>query len=255
MLDINIFGGKDGKKDISFPRYRQFVKSLYRDNLNCAIPVVQDADIQRVYPRMIAWQFPDLELLDWLYEYVEKSAEEGEASRGVCAHGNENGVDLEIKDSYDVPMRMHDYPIDQRNMSDFLLGTLTLDNWIKHCAMEYIMHNPMYRDKSLAIEDTLLQYQFYYPGGGFKTLHSERGFQTGNFTMQQRELVFMIYLNDIVDKDNNGGTHFVNHDLTLPCKKGLTCIFPAGPDFCHAGAVHESERKAIVTGWIVTDNK
>lgn len=250
MIDFNIF---NGKKNISFPRYKNFVKSFYRDNLNCAIPVVQDADIMRVYPRMIAWQFPDLELLDWLYKCAEKSAEEGKSARGVCQKGQHAGVELDIKDSYDIPMHMAELPSDPQIMSDFHFTTITLENWIKHCAVEYTMHNPMYRDKALCIEKSLLQYQFYYPGGGFKKLHSERSLRQEDPITQNRELVFMIYLNDIVDKDNKGGTHFVNHDLTLPCKKGLTCIFPAGPDFCHAGAIHESERKAIVTGWIITN--
>jgi len=245
---------KFGKnQNISFPRYSGFVKSFYRNPSHCSIPVVQDSNFMGVFPRMICWQFPDLDLLDWLYNHIEEKAINGELSEGHCLSNGKGGVHTDVKDSFDVPVYIAQLKLDMHTTSDFELSTLCLDNWIKHCSMEYMMHNPMYLKKNLCIEKSLMQYQFYLPGGGFKTLHHERQYSHEDFLTQQRELVFMIYLNDIVDKENKGGTHFVNHDLTLPCRKGLTCIFPAGPDFSHVGSIHEKEKKAIMTGWIITN--
>ena len=55
----------------------------------------------------------------------------------------------------------------------------------------------------------------------------------------------MTYLNDVSD----GGTMFKNQDLTVPAKKGLTVIWPAGFTHVHKGQVSLKQEKYIVTGW------
>ena len=86
--------------------------------------------------------------------------------------------------------------------------------------------------------------QHYNPGGGFKKWHYERN---GNFDKSiKRCLVFMTYLNDV----ENAGTEFYYQKLSLPCKKGLTVIWPSDWTHTHKGIINEKQSKTIVTGWL-----
>jgi len=86
--------------------------------------------------------------------------------------------------------------------------------------------------------------QHYNPGGGFKEWHCERD---GTFDKSiKRCLVFMTYLNDA----ENAGTEFFYQKLSLPCKKGLTVIWPSDWTHTHKGIINEKQSKTIVTGWL-----
>ena len=63
-----------------------------------------------------------------------------------------------------------------------------------------------------------IKIQHYKPNEGFFKWHAEN---TG--THQQRHLVFMTYLNTL----DNAGTEFYHQNLTTPCIKGLTLIWPS----------------------------
>jgi len=86
-------------------------------------------------------------------------------------------------------------------------------------------------------ENTNIQY--YKPGGGFKTWHTERE------TISTRHLVFMTYLNDVDD----GGTEFKNQKIKLPAKKGLTVMWPTDWTHTHRGVISNTQDKYIITGW------
>ena len=56
----------------------------------------------------------------------------------------------------------------------------------------------------------------------------------------------MTYLNDA----ENAGTEFFYQKLSLPCKKGLTVIWPSDWTHTHKGIINEKQSKTIVTGWL-----
>ena len=53
------------------------------------------------------------------------------------------------------------------------------------------------------------------------------------------------FLNDVPD----GGTMFKYQNITIPAKKGLTLIWPAGFTHVHKGQVSHTKDKLILTGW------
>ena len=83
--------------------------------------------------------------------------------------------------------------------------------------------------------------QGYPKGGGFKKWHCE----VTSTKVMRRVLVFMTYLNDVDD----GGTEFLQQNLTTPAKKGLTVIWPAHWTHTHRGQISNTKEKLIVTGW------
>lgn len=93
----------------------------------------------------------------------------------------------------------------------------------------------------LSIEHYNLQH--YKPGEGFYLWHKENnGFGKSVF----RHLVYMTYLTDTPD----GGTEFQEQDLTVPCEKGVTLVWPAGWTHTHRGQISMQNEKTIVTGWL-----
>jgi len=87
--------------------------------------------------------------------------------------------------------------------------------------------------------------QTYPKGGGFKTWHCENS----SPHLCKRVLAFETFLNDVPD----GGTMFRDQDITVPAKKGLTLIWPAGYTHVHKGQITEKHEKQIITGWLAYD--
>jgi hypothetical protein len=93
------------------------------------------------------------------------------------------------------------------------------------------------------VEYTNLQY--YPPGGGYKSWHSERVCAISPYA--SRKLVFMTYLNDVTDR---GETEFAHQKIKVRPEKGLTLIWPADWTHFHRGIVSPSQEKYIITGWM-----
>tara|TARA_R100000655_G_scaffold93612_2_gene134912 strand:- start:644 stop:1258 length:615 start_codon:yes stop_codon:yes gene_type:complete len=93
--------------------------------------------------------------------------------------------------------------------------------------------------------NTFYNLQYYPPGGGFKTWHHESSSRDTAY----RKLVFMTYLNTAP----KAGTRFKYQDLTTPCKKGLTVIWPAEFTHTHKGVISKTKEKYIITGWFTYD--
>ena len=87
----------------------------------------------------------------------------------------------------------------------------------------------------------VLNFQHYPIGGGFKVWHCERTGPKRN----NRILVFMTYLNTV----KNGGTIFKYQNITIPCIKGLTLIWPTDFTHLHKGQISKTKEKYIITGW------
>ena len=82
--------------------------------------------------------------------------------------------------------------------------------------------------------------QYYKPGAGYFAEHCERTSKNEN-----RCLVWMTYLTDTP----NAGTHFKYQNITAPCKKGLTLIWPTDFTHTHRGQISDTHEKYIITGW------
>tara|TARA_R110002072_G_scaffold22486_1_gene78845 strand:+ start:515 stop:1102 length:588 start_codon:yes stop_codon:yes gene_type:complete len=98
-----------------------------------------------------------------------------------------------------------------------------------------LMHGP------LGLENYNLQH--YMPGQGFYMWHKENN---GEPDVLKRHLVFMTYLTNTP----NAGTEFMTQDLTVPCEKGVTLIWPAPWTHTHRGQISLTHEKTIVTGWL-----
>ena len=84
--------------------------------------------------------------------------------------------------------------------------------------------------------------QRFDPGKGFFTWHTETSSDNNSF----RQIVWMIYLNDIKEK---GGTLFKYQDLRVAPEVGKMLIWPAGWTHFHKSEVAPKETKYIITGW------
>ena len=87
-----------------------------------------------------------------------------------------------------------------------------------------------------------IKIQHYKPGEGFYNWHAEN---EGYGETKLRHLVFMTYLNTV----DNAGTEFYHQDITTPCEKGLTVIWPSAWTHFHRGVTNNEKEKFIITGW------
>lgn len=238
------------KKKIKYPRYNNYVKSFYRDGFDGFLPNIKESPYDKLCPHVCAWQFPDLDLIDYVYDHVFELYQENNLTKGHCMHNGQIDEHLLVKDSYDLTYNVDTGLFTHDSVDDFYLANRTIYNWLNYCILDYTSRNPSLSNTPLVVEHSNIQYQYYEPAGGFKLQHHERTMTVPhNFTSQQRELVFMIYLNDIED---SGGTHFISKEATLSAKKGVTVIFPAGSEYQHVSQVSKTKEKMIITGWILT---
>ena len=84
--------------------------------------------------------------------------------------------------------------------------------------------------------------QRFDPGKGFFTWHCETGADSNSY----RQIVWMIYLNDIEEK---GGTLFKYQNMRIAPEAGKMLIWPAGWTHFHKSEVAPKETKYIITGW------
>ena len=141
------------------------------------------------------------------------------------------GVDVEIKNSFDVSFENYQAP---DAYYDFL----------QKCVDAYI-EKYKFCDANVPWTITELPLIQKYPlDGGYYKWHCERGGYTSQ--INTRHLVFMTYLNKITDA---GETEFFYQKLKIKPKKGLTLIWPVDWMFTHRGIASPTQEKMIVTGW------
>ena len=83
-------------------------------------------------------------------------------------------------------------------------------------------------------------------GGGYHIWHHE----SSEFDTQHRQLVWMIYLNDLPD-DAGGETEFLYQHRRIKPSKGTVVIWPAGLTHVHKGNTVLHGEKYILTGWYI----
>ena len=140
-------------------------------------------------------------------------------------------VDKSAKESIDLGVSSQHlyYPMDEYR------------NHLQESLDKYVVTYPDANAYSRYVIQEDYNIQYYPPGGGFKQWH----FEAASLKDMRRVFVFMTYLNDVPD----GGTIFRNQNLTVPAKKGLTVIWPAGFTHVHKGQISLTKEKYIVTGW------
>ena len=143
----------------------------------------------------------------------------------------ESETDNSIKESLDlgVSSSHYYYPMDEYRKH------------LQESLEKYIVTYPDANAYSRYVIQENYNIQYYPPGGGFKQWH----FESASIKDSRRVFVFMTYLNDVPD----GGTMFRQQNLTVPAKKGLTLIWPAGFTHTHKGQISLTREKYIVTGW------
>lgn len=142
------------------------------------------------------------------------------------------GVNKKVKDSTDVVLDPESN-VGKEYIKQLLEVT---DNYVKtfpYCD---------YYDAWGIVENILIQH--YKPKGGFFGLHTERGSKAP--IKSARHLVFMTYLNDVVD---GGETEFIHQNLRIKPKKGMTLIWLPDWTYTHRGIPSDTQDKYVVTGW------
>lgn len=172
----------------------------------------------------------DTALCQEIYDFFKDSPN---LRRGIVFNtACENIVNTDRKDSYDGclndnPDLFHRYITSLKKVMD-----------------EYVDKYPscnMYAPWGIAEK---ISVQFYKPGGGYHSWHTERG--TGTGYSAARHIVFMTYLNDVTD---GGETEFMNQGVKVQPKQGLTVVWPADWTHTHRGITSPTQHKGIVTGW------
>lgn len=174
------------------------------------------------------WYMEDDSLCDLLINHFNKS---DDTVVGAFANDGERIVDFDVKESKDLQL------CDKELHNKY---NIHLQECIDEYVKLYEFSGRTVCGWSASVEPANIQY--YKPGGGYKTWHFERG-NPGTIT---RHLVYMTYLNTVMDY---GGTAFKYQNLEVQAEKGLTLIWPAEWTHTHKGIVSPTQEKYIITGW------
>ena len=145
-------------------------------------------------------------------------------------------IDVELKDSYDLHMKLDDDNEISISIRNALLPRID----------KYIQSNPQLNLLPRWKYQNVYNLQKYNPGMGFHSLHCENTGAKPKHSVN-RLAAWMIYLNTIT---NGGGTYFDNYDRTMDAVQGRCVIWPAYWTHMHKGIVSKTETKYIATGWI-----
>lgn len=180
-----------------------------------------------------AWQLEDTGVCDELIDYFKTSSRQLEGLSYDVA-GSQR-VDKSYKESIDCPI----FPIHHQDaIVARYFGQLRM---VVGKYIEKYKYASAYGNWGIT---DVVNIQYYPPGGGFKEYHSER--VNASHPATTRHLVFMTYLNDVIDQ---GGTEFFHQKIVSPARKGLTLIWPADWTHTHRGVVSPTQEKYIITGW------
>lgn len=113
-----------------------------------------------------------------------------------------------------------------------------------NCCLKHYFYN--YQSlKHTSLLSTDIKVQKTPPGGGYHMWHYESPLQE----YAQRELVWMIYLNDM--PDGEAETEFMYQRRRIKPTAGTVVIWPAGFTHTHKGNTVLTQDKYILTGWYI----
>lgn len=179
---------------------------------------------------IMGWYQEDFSILDDILQHFN-------CGNKISGHvRNKDGnlqIEKSVKDSLDCYLKP----------SDELFYTYA-SKFLQPCTDRYIQKYPMCNMQGPWSITSNLNIQYYPPGGGFHSWHTERF--SGILPIAATHLVFMTYLNNV---SSGGETEFLHQELKIKPEKGLTLIWPADWTFTHRGLVSLHEEKYIITGW------
>jgi prolyl 4-hydroxylase len=179
---------------------------------------------------LAGWFLDDIDVCDSIIEYHNHS----NTKPGVIVNHGDTGIGLFVNSNH-------------KDSEDCLLFGSLLDRYgvaLQKVAKEYTKKFPYCNFYAAWNVQEPVNLQYYRPGAGFHGAHTER---TGkHFPNTARHLVFMTYLNDVTD---GGETEFIQQEIKINPRKGLTLIWPADWTYTHRGITSLTQGKYIVTGW------
>ena len=122
--------------------------------------------------------------------------------------------------------------------------TYQINQFLKSCLMHYVA--TFGQLKGLPMISSDIKMQKTPPQGGYHHWHYENSAASHS----QRELVWMIYLNDL-EPEQGGETEFMYQCRRIRPTKGTVVFFPAGMTHVHKGNLVLSGDKYILTGWYI----
>lgn len=127
-------------------------------------------------------------------------------------------------------------------LEDFLPNIVShVGQYLQSCFLQYC-HN-YGQLKEVPMISANFKMQKTPPGGGYHVWH----YESGSFPTANRELAWMIYLNDL--PDNEGETEFLYQKRRINPTKGTVVIWPAGLTHVHRGLTVYTHDKYVITGW------
>lgn len=122
--------------------------------------------------------------------------------------------------------------------------TYQTNQYLKSCLKHYM--SEFGQLKQVPMISTDIKVQRTCPGGGYHAWH----YENSAASHAQREVVWMIYLNDL-EEDGGGETEFMYQLKRIRPTKGTVVIFPAGYTHVHKGNMVLKGDKYILTGWYI----
>lgn len=175
------------------------------------------------------WYLPDISICDRIINYFDSDPD---VHIGGYRQGDDLIINKSIKDCYQTVL--------DKNIE--LHKEYTND--LQVCCDQYIKKFPYCNYYSPFTIVKAVNIQKYEPGQSFGSYHAERTSSSPHDAT--RHLVFMTYLNDVLD---GGETEFYHQNLFVKPKKGLTLIWPADWTYTHRGITSATQTKYIATGW------
>ena len=123
-----------------------------------------------------------------------------------------------------------------------------INQFLKSCMGHYI--NEFGQLDNLPMFSSDIKMQKTSAGGGYHMWH----YENSGASHAARELVWMIYLNDL-DDDQGGETEFMYQHRRIKPTVGTVVIFPAGMTHVHKGNMVLKGDKYILTGWYIKQSK
>lgn len=179
-------------------------------------------------------------LCDQIVEYCDTVINQG-VSVGPDDYVTEKDRAYDSAQYYGGTMNRKDFAF-LMNYSNYDMVT-GINSILKSCVKHYAhLFDTLKRSPLVSID---IKCQKTPPGGGYHLWHYE---DTG-IAHAQRELVWMIYLNDM--PDGEAETEFLYQKRRIKPTKGTVVIWPAGYTHTHKGNTVLTQDKYILTGWYI----
>lgn len=125
--------------------------------------------------------------------------------------------------------------------------TYQINQFLHSCVSHYVHEFDQLKHLKMISSD--IKMQKTPPGGGYHLWH----YENASPAHAQRELTWMIYLNDL--PDGEAETEFLYQRRRIKPSTGTVVVFPAGMTHVHKGNTVMTTDKYILTGWYIKVEK